>query len=459
MLSYDVLAALCYGGKSRPVRKTYLTRHCYLSMMILAFGMNLSPVFLTELQNSYRLSPSEPLTGEELGRLTMCPFVGLVLSILAASLCVDKYGAKPVVLGGNALMTLGLFLAAVAKSYSFLGFSLFLMGFGSGSLDMVLSPVISRLNPDARASEMNYLHALYCVGAVVVTVVGLAARSSEAVGWRGACAILLFCPLIPFFGMLRETFPDMTGEATQQRQATALGDEDFEKLPTGGKSGDSNKSTPPPTSSLKALLKEPYFVLSLFTIFLGGSTEMGLAQWLPTFVEKVLHYPEYVGGLSLTLFSIAMALGRLTVGWIGPRLSGYDVLLLSASTSTVLLVLGSFSPSGGLAITSCVAVGFTGSAMWPTILGITADKYPSGGAVMFGVLAALGNFGGVVMPWLVGAVYDASNLRVGLAIAAFCPFFMFPMLLRMKTLWRKDINGTKTTGGAASVTFKDDDEV
>jgi hypothetical protein len=42
----------------------------------------------------------------------------------------------------------------------------------------------------------------------------------------------------------------------------------------------------------------------------------------------------------------------------------------------------------------------------------------------FGVLACLGNAGGISMPWLVGVVADASNLRWGLAIAAFTPLLM-----------------------------------
>jgi fucose permease len=53
-----------------------------------------------------------------------------------------------------------------------------------------------------------------------------------------------------------------------------------------------------------------------------------------------------------------------------------------------------------------VLVGFTGSCLWPTTLAVGADRYPRGGATMFALLGALGNFGGIFMPWLVGVVAD-----------------------------------------------------
>ena len=42
----------------------------------------------------------------------------------------------------------------------------------------------------------------------------------------------------------------------------------------------------------------------------------------------------------------------------------------------------------------------------------------------FGVLACLGNAGGITMPWLVGVVADVSGLRWGLSIAASTPLLM-----------------------------------
>ncbi len=66
------------------------------------------------------------------------------------------------------------------------------------------------------------------------------------------------------------------------------------------------------------------------------------------------------------------------------------------------------------------------------MLAVTADRWPHGGASMFAVLAAFGNAGGIVMPWLVGWIADRSDLRLGLAMSAVAPLLMAPLVLRLR---------------------------
>jgi nitrate/nitrite transporter NarK len=66
------------------------------------------------------------------------------------------------------------------------------------------------------------------------------------------------------------------------------------------------------------------------------------------------------------------------------------------------------------------------------MLAVTADRYPDGGATMFGALAAIGNMGGIFMPWVVGWVADQSNLHWGLAVSALAPALMLPLVLGMR---------------------------
>ena len=51
---------------------------------------------------------------------------------------------------------------------------------------------------------------------------------------------------------------------------------------------------------------------------------------------------------------------------------------------------------------------------------------------MFGLLAAFGNLGGILMPWLVGVTSDWSSLRLGLATSTACPLLMAFVLLWMR---------------------------
>jgi fucose permease len=119
----------------------------------------------------------------------------------------------------------------------------------------------------------------------------------------------------------------------------------------------------------------------------------------------------------------------MVIGALGGKANPFQIMAWGCGLSVVLFVMGSFLPSPAWALVACIAAGFTGSSLWPTMLAVTADRYPDGGASMFGALAALGNAGGIFMPWLVGAIADWHDLHWGLAISAVAPLIMLPLVI------------------------------
>lgn len=366
-------------------------------MMSLAIGLNLLPVFLTTLAHTY--GGVGGLTQEQLGRLGALAFAGLVVGILGTGPLADRWGAKPFALLGNLLIGASLTAAAYAPDYAGLGGAIFVLGLGAGVLDMVLSPVVAALNPARRSAALNWLHSYYCVGAVVTILLGTLALQA-GLGWRAACLLLLPLPvgLVLAFAPLR--FPALSVEGG--------------RLP------------------LRVLVRRGWFLAALAAIFLGGATEAGMVQWLPAYAETSLGFPAWAGGGALLLFSVAMAASRMLVGAAGVRLDPYRVLVWSCGLSVLLFLGGAFLPVPPWALGACIAVGFTGSCLWPTLLAVTADRYPAGGASMFGALAACGNAGGIFMPWVVGWVADLGNLHWGLAVSALAPAVMLPVVLLLR---------------------------
>ena len=145
-----------------------------------------------------------------------------------------------------------------------------------------------------------------------------------------------------------------------------------------------------------------------------------------------LGFSKWTGSISLLAFSAAMALGRIFAGLIGRRVDPIKLMLNCCWTSVVLFLLACFAPWPIVALAASVAVGLAGSCLWPTTLGVAADRFPRGGASMFGLLAAFGNLGGILMPWLVGVTADRSSLRLGLATSTACPLLMAFVLLWMQ---------------------------
>ena len=380
------------------VNPRLLTLLCYGAMMSLAIGLNLLPVFLTSL--SVTFGGNAGLTQEQLGRLGAIAFTGLVLGILVTGPLADHWGAKGFTLGGNGIISASLAGMSFAPEYGIFCATIFFLGFGAGILDMILSPVVAALNPDRRSATMNWLHAFYCVGAVVTILAGTVALRI-GLGWRHACLMLLPLPLALLGAFARVPFPELvTGQG--------------QRLP------------------MRRLMREWWFAGALVAIFLGGATELGMAQWLPAYSETALGFPRWIGGVGLLLFSVAMAAGRMVVGALGRRVDPFAIMAWCCGSSVCLFLLGSFLPVPLAAFAACVAVGFTGSALWPTLLAVTADRYPLGGASMFAALAALGNAGGILMPWVVGWIGDLVNLRWGLAVSGLAPLLMLPLVLLLK---------------------------
>ncbi|MDR1146628.1 MAG: MFS transporter [Verrucomicrobiales bacterium] len=381
----------------RPVHPQLLTALCYAAMMALSIGINLLPVYLTTISGVF--GGAHGLTQEQLGRLGASVFAGLVIGILITGPLADRLGAKLFTLVASALIALALAAAALARDYAALTVALFFLGAGSGIMDMVLSPIVAVLNPARRTAALNWLHSFYCVGAVVTILAGTLFIKA-GVSWGGACWLLLPLPAVLFALFLPLRFPALAAGGERAR--------------------------------LRTLLRKKWFVLALGAIFLGGATEAGMAQWLPAYAETRLNFSLTVSGGAFLAFSLMMALGRMLVGALGKCADEYSLMGWGCALSAALFLGGSFLPWPAAALTACVLVGFTGSCLWPTTLAVCANRYPAGGASMFGLLAALGNAGGIFMPWVVGWAADCANLAWGLALSALAPALMLPLLVLMR---------------------------
>jgi fucose permease len=306
---------------------------------------------------------------------------------------------KAFAVAGNALVAAGLALLGVAPSYACVLVAAFLMGVGAGTLEMVLSPIVAMLRSHRRAAAMNWLHSFYCIGAVVTVLV--ASWALEAgVHWRRLAWGLLAMPCAVAAAFAFVAVPQRDGAR-------------------------------PPHARLGALAREPFFLLALVAIFLSGATELGMAQWLPAYAELTLEYPKWVGGMALMGFSLAMAVGRIAAGALGARLETITLMRWGGAASVALYLLGSLLPHPGAALAACIAVGLSASVLWPSVLAITSDRFGGGAPSMFGLLAAMGCLGGIVMPWTVGALSDAASMRAGLASAAVCPLVLIGVLVAL----------------------------
>jgi len=371
---------------SQSAPRTYALGLCYASMVSLAIAVNLIPISLTTLSTA--LGGPEGLTKEQLGRISATIFVGLVTGIILAGPLADRLGAKAFAVAGNLSIAAGLAVLGLAPNYATVLAAVFVMGLGAGILDLVLSPIICALQSDRRTSAMNWLHSFYAIGAVASILAGsLALRLGF--GWRAISLSIIAAPVAVGLGFLGVTVPPLIA---------------------------AGERTP-----VVRLCRQPYFIMVLAAIFLAGASELGMAQWLSAYAEMGLGYSTWTGGMGLLAFSAAMAAGRVGAGMLGRRVAVIPMMIGCGVLAAGLYAAGSFAPWPPAALAACVGVGLAVSCLWPSTLAVAGDRFPQGGASMFGLLAAFGNFGGIFMPWVIGVTADVAAIRWGLAAGTVAP--------------------------------------
>lgn len=400
-------------SRSEPFQKRLwpVIASSYVAMMSLAIAINFLPVFLTTL--ALDLGKGGRLDDQQLGLIGSVTFAGLVAGILVSGPLADRWGPRWFAVGGNVLIAVGLGVIGLADTYAAVMFGCAVMGLGAGSLDMILSPIIAAVQPHRRTLSMNLLHSFYCLGAVMTILAGSVALQ-WGYGWREVAWALL--PLPAVLGLV------FTGIGLPR-----LMQDHQRRLPT------------------RQLLFQPVFIALMVAICMGGATEAGMAYWLPAYAEKTLGFSQWTSGISLVGFSFAMVAGRLGIMFLPASVDAIKLMLVCCVVTAILFPVASFAGSREVALMACILAGLSGSCLWPSTLAVAADRYPTGGATMFALLAALGNFGGIVMPWVVGVVADATHLRWGLATATLCPIIMILSLFWIRLYFRLDAGRLRDT--------------
>lgn len=126
-----------------------------------------------------------------------------------------------------------------------------------------------------------------------------------------------------------------------------------------------------------------------------------------------------------------------------------DVLLFASAFCIFCYALTVFSTSPGLSLAGCAMTGAAVALMWPATISLAAGRIPNGGTRMFALLAAFGDIGCSLGPWLTGLVSDLvqangpamaraaaagltaeqAGLKSGLAAAGIFPVLMIVCLL------------------------------
>ena len=252
----------------------------------------------------------------------------------------------------------------------------------AGLAEVLLNPVITALPSDNTERDLSMLHSSYAWGAVGVVLLGafyLLAFGSSA--WQYLVGIMAIIPLISFFLYFGAEMPE---------------------IKTGSEGGLSAST-----------LKSRQLWLCVVAIFLGGALECTMAQWCSGFTEIALGLPKIYGDVfGVALFSVMLGTGRTLYTKYGRNVE--KVLLVGVVASFVCYLTAALSGSAVVGLIACAMTGLSASMLWPGSIITVSERIPTGGVVMFALMAAGGDLGASVGPELVGIITDlvASNPRM-----------------------------------------------
>ncbi|MGI6270252.1 MAG: MFS transporter [Candidatus Howiella sp.] len=382
---------------------------CYLGLVIQAVINNLSPVLFIVYQEEFGISYLM------ISLLVLINFSTQLLVDLLSVHITRRIGYRSAVVLSQGLAAAGLVLLAVLPRLlpvPFLGLVIptMIYAFGSGLIEVLVSPMIENLPLPNKASQMSLLHSFYCWGqllTVLVTTVLLYVFGHA--GWVFIPLLWAVLPLCNLFCFLK--VPIVEGEEENH-------------------------------APVRRLLGSRLFRTALTIMLCAGAAELAMSQWSSLFAEQSLGVSKVTGDLlGPCMFALFMGAGRLAYGFFGKFLNIYKCLILCAVLCTVAYLITGLSTSPLLGLAGCSLCGLSVSLMWPGAVSLSAGRIRGGGTSMFALLAVFGDLGCSFGPFLTGTVSDAvaaaegfplSPLNAGLLTGALFGVLMLILLLRLR---------------------------
>lgn len=388
---------------------------CYIGNFVQAIALNVTPILLIPLRTLYGISYGQ------FGFLVMINFVTQVAIDVLFAKAVDKHGFRRFIVAAQLLCLAGFILFGFAPQLFpdnvYLGLLLGTMLFaGSGGLsELLLSPIVDAIPSKEKDKAMTLLHSFYGWGQAVVVIVTTIAVFFN-IHWQ---IIVLAWAVVPLINAVL-----------------------FTKVPLCQKHPDDIKI------GVRKLLKSPLFIICFLAIAFGGAAEVSMAQWASAFVEKGLLVPKVIGDMLGTAgFAVMLATGRALYASKIKKPALSNLLIYGSVLAFVCYIVAAASPVAWLSILACAVCGFACSLLWPGTLVLASSKMPKAGASLFALLAAGGDLGAAIGPWLAGETVtagiaqaqamahptpDAFGLRCGLILAAAFPIFCFILHILIK---------------------------
>jgi MFS family permease len=344
------------------------------------------------------------LSNEQIGLVFSPAFYGFAIAILLSGLLVDSMGMRALhALSGVAFIAaVGLIVlaphpvAAVTSIFGHTGTTMlyagfFLFGVGHGLVEGVINPLMASIYSEEKTKRITAVHAWWPGGLILGGLITLA-MSTASVSWQ----LRLSTILVPAFVYLA--------------MALSLQYPKTERVISNV-----------PTSDMWKEATRPLFLLLFVCMWMTAAAELGPDQWFPTVMGALVPQlsPDAGSGVAFLVYTAGlMFVLRIWGGSVTHKSPLGTLIVSSIFTAVGLYWLGGLEPgaSAVTAITAATIFGIGKTFFWPTMVGVTAELFPRGGALLMSIIGAAGMTSVAVVTPMMGQRMD--DLGAGAALQA-----------------------------------------
>lgn len=367
---------------------------CFIGFVVQAIINNFLPLLFIIFNTQYNLNY------EQLGRLLFVNFfVQLIVDALTPTL-VKRIGYRGAAIACHGLAAAGLFMLGVLPLvfpnhiYACLVASIIVYASGSGIIEVCISPMVELLPGDKKGADMAFTHSFYCWGQAFTVLVST--LLIFLIGQKHWQFIPMLWAIIPLLNMIN-----------------------FMRVPVIEHPDD------PISKTANTLFKNRDFWIFAIIMICAGASEITMAEWASLFAQKALGVSKTVGDLlGPCAFAVCMGSGRVIFGLLDGKFNPKKVLIINNILCALCYVGVAVCNIPVLSLIACALCGFSVSLSWPGTYSMAARHFPTGGTLMFSILALCGDLGCSIGPWLMGIVANTTTLETGFLVCAVFPAIM-----------------------------------
>ncbi len=393
---------------------------CFVALIATSFG------FITRMLLIGRFAGDFALDKVTVGQLQGAGIWPFAISIILFSLIIDRIGYRIAMVFSFACYAAYLTMASMAygaiqgltgdalhvaqvKGYNLLYWGSIILGLGNGTVEAFVNPVVATLFRTEKTKWLNILHAGWPGGLVLGGLITIYMADTANTGdWRLVLGLIAI-PAVTFFLMLiGARFP-----VNEREQAGVSYREMLSEFGVFGafvgfglifaqlaqvlgwgpvvQWGLTIAVVVAFGAYTKSFGRGILAVLILI-MFPLATTELGTDGWISSLMEHPLAAAGHHAGWVLVYTSFVMMLMRFSAGAIVHRISPIGLLCMSATLAIVgLFLLSKCADATVIAIFAAATLYALGKTFfWPTMLAVTSEQCPRGGALTLNAVGGIG---------------------------------------------------------------------